>query len=638
MPSLPSTSALRLLQPKKGRAADRYQGKKENRRRSVLPGPRVTGYPKTMAKVTDPKNRTAVCFLLLCSTVFLNAAAALPAQEDGEGQGDTAREQAAAAARQAERAGEIAALQKWFADYQVGAIRLSKQGQLDEPALNAVRSLLAGVSRWNDVDAARLLFEIATVQPRAPGSSDTSMSQVDFYDELRVQRVHTLAREAIAAMDNAAVEEWLLGIAQKNRAEEYEDIATPAGAALRILSLRPGSRAKEALLRGARSLKPEVRVHAVNAMSMAASLDLVPHFFDFARDKEPYVRIAALNGIGRGLAPHTDETVHTSIPEEVQKLRDEALLRLKDALIRDRVWQVRAAARANLVELKSKHVIPVLIQGLETELGLTKDPWALDIRLHRALEKLTGVSMPVGSAASWKDFWKKEAASFAFARAGQAATGSKDQPSRYEKFFNIALESDRVMFVVDFSGSMVENITIKTPGVGTQSDGGDRQTTKAQLVVEELKKMVFTLKDGDMFNIIVFSDDARIWRTRDDGRPALVKMNDDLRDELLGSFLDNLKPAGMTNLYAALGKALDFGGRGLHDKYYGLGYDTLYILSDGAPTAGKVTDTEEILRMVRETNALKRLTIHTITFGELNQLIFLKKLAEENGGRHIHVE
>ncbi len=49
-------------------------------------------------------------------------------------------------------------------------------------------------------------------------------------------------------------------------------------------------------------------------------------------------------------------------------------------------------------------------------------------------------------------------------------------------------------------------------------------------------------------------------------------------------------------------------------------------------------DPKEILRIVRERNALTRLTIHTITFGNLNQLVFLKKLASENGGRHHHIE
>jgi hypothetical protein len=147
-----------------------------------------------------------------------------------------------------------------------------------------------------------------------------------------------------------------------------------------------------------------------------------------------------------------------------------------------------------------------------------------------------------------------------------------------------------------------------------------------------------TLKDGDLFNIIVFGDDVRPWRADKNGRPALVKMNDGHRDDLLGGYLDNLQPSGLTNLYGALEAALSIGGRGLHDKYYGLGYDTLYVLSDGAPTTGKITDTKEILRVVRETNGLKRLSINTITFGNLNQLIFLKTLAAENGGRHIHID
>ena len=45
---------------------------------------------------------------------------------------------------------------------------------------------------------------------------------------------------------------------------------------------------------------------------------------------------------------------------------------------------------------------------------------------------------------------------------------------------------------------------------------------------------------------------------------------------------DSLRPAGATNLYGALNLALDFQGRGLHDKYYELGFDTVYIMSDAS--------------------------------------------------------
>ena len=74
------------------------------------------------------------------------------------------------------------------------------------------------------------------------------------------------------------------------------------------------------------------------------------------------------------------------------------------------------------------------------------------------------------------------------------------------------------------------------------------------------------------------------------------------------------------------------------DKHYALGFDTVYVLSDGAPSYGPVTDKDEIRRLVREANSLKRLTIHAVTFGDKNDTDFLRLLAEENGGRHMHVQ
>jgi len=64
----------------------------------------------------------------------------------------------------------------------------------------------------------------------------------------------------------------------------------------------------------------------------------------------------------------------------------------------------------------------------------------------------------------------------------------------------------------------------------------------------------------------------------------------------------------------------------------------MYVITDGAPTVGAIVDKEEIRRRVRETNRLRRIAIHCVTFGAKNDTDFLGPLAEENGGRHIHVE
>ena len=46
----------------------------------------------------------------------------------------------------------------------------------------------------------------------------------------------------------------------------------------------------------------------------------------------------------------------------------------------------------------------------------------------------------------------------------------------------------------------------------------------------------------------------------------------------------------------------------------------------------------EIRKRVREANQLRKIAIHCITFGDKNDTNFLKPMAEENGGRHIHIE
>src|SRR5690606_14316793 len=321
---------------------------------------------------------------------------------------------------------------------------------------------------------------------------------------------------------------------------------------------------------------------------------------------------------------------------DVAKLRDTAIERIEPVLCRDRVWQVRNAALHALVALRTRHAVPALIAGYESELGRKKDPWAMDVRFHKALRGLTGQSIPLGDARPWKAFWRAEGAALRLRKPGQPGSGqAAGGDDRYGKFFSIDIDSDRVLFVVDFSGSMEEPITLQTE---TTSSKPGTTTTKARLVVEELRKIVLSLPDGSWFNIVVFSDDVRIWRPAREGVPELVRLDDETRDDLLGNFLNALQPRGPTNLHGALDAALGVAGRGLHDKHYALGFDTVYVLSDGAPSYGAVTDKDEIRRLVREANRLKRLTIHCVTFGEKNDTDFLRLLAEENGGRHIHVE
>ncbi len=532
------------------------------------------------------------------------------------------------------QAADIQAFSAWLQQYKVGAFRLVKEGKTDDETVARLDQQMAKIAQWNTLDAAKMLFEAASVEPK-PEKVKSSTELVDFHRELQPWRVQSMACRHLRAMNGTGIVPWLLQMlsAPGVRANKKNQDQTNAAAVLRVLGGHPSAEAQLELVHACRTMPVELRVQAVNSMAKDPTVDLVPTLVDLLRDNEPNVRIAAANAIGTALQPHVDESLGKEPTPAQIALRDQADAKLEDLLIRDPIWQVRSAAAFSLAIQKCKLVIPMLIRGLEAELARKKDPWAMDVRLHRLLEGLTGQSVVRGAIEPWKAFWAREGASFTVkpqSKAGEAPAVA----DKYEKFFDLQVESDRVLFVLDFSGSMAEPVELKARTTGAAPGA---KIIKADLVRSEIKKLVMSLPDGALVNVVVFSDDVRIWR-QEGGRPALVKLDDESRDDLIGSFLDNLRPNGPTNLYDALSTALDFAGRGLHDKYYAAGFDTLYVITDGAPTAGPITDKEEIRRRVREQNQLRKITINCITFGDQNDTSFLKPLAEENGGRHVHVE
>ena len=527
-------------------------------------------------------------------------------------------------------------LRAWLNEYKNGAIRFQKQGKTDTDAIALLEQHMAAVAQRNTFSDAQLLFDLAVVQPQASGAK-TSMEAVDFQREMQPWRVHSMAQAHLRTMTERNVLPWLLKklSAKGIRANVENDDQVHAIAVLRILAGHPSLEAKLELMKACGSMPNELRVHAVNSMARDAELDLVPTLIGLLRDREANIRIAAANAIGTAMQPHVDETEGKNPTGDLLKKRDQVIKQLGRLLVSDKIWQVRSAAAFSLATMRCKAVIPVLIKGLDAELKRKKDPWAMDVRLHKILEGLTGQNVARGGITPWKMFWKQEGASFTV-RPKPLPGQEKQKDDRYKKFFDLTIESDRVLFVLDFSGSMAEPMEIKATGT-TAGGAAGTKTTKAELVVKELKKLVMSLPDGALCNFVVFSNDVRIWRS-EGNRPALIKLDDESRDDLLGNFLDGLRPNGPTNLYDALQAALGFGGRGLYDKYYGAGFDTLYVITDGAPTAGPVTDKLEIRKRVREANQLRKIAIHCITFGDQNDTDFLGPLAEENGGRHIHIE
>ena len=115
--------------------------------------------------------------------------------------------------------------------------------------------------------------------------------------------------------------------------------------------------------------------------------------------------------------------------------------------------------------------------------------------------------------------------------------------------------------------------------------------------------------------MIVFETDIRLWRK------SLTPLGPGAR-KALEAFLAEQTPKGSTNLFEALEAALRL-----------KGVETIYLLSDGSPTAGRLTDDDEILEAALDLNRETRAAIHCVSLGGDSRL--LRRLSEATMGTYV---
>ena len=206
--------------------------------------------------------------------------------------------------------------------------------------------------------------------------------------------------------------------------------------------------------------------------------------------------------------------------------------------------------------------------------------------------------------------------------------------------------SKRMVFLIDISGSMEGkaetdvngNIIASTTNyVGTKvanKVGGlagkvianqtSNQLTKLGKAKKELIPTIRGLSDDCYFTIFIFENRVTRWRK------SLLQATT-ANKNLAIAYINKLHSGGGTNIYSSLEKAFELSVK--NDETSKL--ETIYLLSDGSPTAGKVTNPTGILSAVQSWNTNKAVTIHTIGLGEDCDKEFMKKLADENNGQFI---
>lgn len=338
--------------------------------------------------------------------------------------------------------------------------------------------------------------------------------------------------------------------------------------------------------------------------------------------------LAAVPGHGSGkalrelaLAPDRDVRVRTAAVAACAARREAGVALDCIAILGegpDR-WVVIAAAIDALRRLHVREAVDPLIAFLGREdLGRLRED------AHRALRSLTAQQHGPYQQ-PWKDWWQDAKDAFVMPPTPADAL-SLSAPGKGVTFYGITTFSDRILFVLDVSGSMLDPARAEGTTGAAGADG-----RKIDLARKELNAALAMLDAKKTFDCIFFGHRVvRLLGQMTPGATATV--------ERARRFAGELEPTGGTNIHDALEAAFRAAGAGAGMSTTGptnLVADTIFFMTDGTPTAGKLLDPDRILETVAEWNRTARLTIHTVAVGDECDAKFLEKLARENGGQFV---
>lgn len=306
----------------------------------------------------------------------------------------------------------------------------------------------------------------------------------------------------------------------------------------------------------------------------------------YAASPERDVRNAAIEALGRTKDPD-------NLPTVVQALQHED-------------WSTRLSAMRAVEHMRLPEGVGALCQRIGSEEG------RMQVEFSETLFRLTG--KPYGqNARQWEEWWKNEGAGFQpvdeekLRQLEQEGEARRLKSVSRSEFFGIRIESHRVIFVLDVSGSM--NEALRGQYVGEKGE------LRIDVAKRELLKAIDSLDRNTFFNIVTFSTAVRPWRDR------IAEKTEEVVVEAK-TFVNRLGADGGTNLFGSLELAFN-------DP----DVDTIYVLSDGEPSVGTETDQLGIRQRVAEWNKHRGIVIHSIAVG--GSFDVLEWLAQDTGGTYV---
>ena len=379
-------------------------------------------------------------------------------------------------------------------------------------------------------------------------------------------------------------------------------------AAVRSLGILELSVTRPTIERACESEDAPVRLaaaFALHAMGPTRSLEPICDAMERERDGRVAERLAsAAHAI---LSRHVDECD--------TKLVRRAVHSALTMLGKTGDWRADLAVVELCEAFRNRSAVEPLIEILER---FETDPEGIDKgrisgvlrkRTHDALQTLTGARIPADSPADWRAFWDRVHPEFVLANQPE-----RDEGQTFAGFFGIPIAGTRVVFVIDRSGSMREPF----------GNGG----TRHEQARTELLQAAAALPSDARFKVITFGDRAKPWR-HDFSSPNEANFRA-LRDTLR-----RRGAKGATDLYGGLARALEIEAAKFGERYPSP-VDEIFLLSDGAPSAGEIVSPSRILSAVREANEHRQVRIHTVFIGNsASAADFMQTLATENHGQFV---
>ena len=323
----------------------------------------------------------------------------------------------------------------------------------------------------------------------------------------------------------------------------------------------------------------------------------------------------------------------------------EALEGLVKRLGDSRVEVVLAAIRW-LGKAQSPKAVSALIKLLAREEKRPHGRVYLDTK--KVLEDTTGESLQL--AADWKNYWsaRQDGVPVKSSSSGRT-TRLRKKPA---EFFNIKIDSDRIVFILDVSSSMEKKdprvIRKKKKRSRTKLRESQKGSTRVRKrkereeepkieeidpkkisvnrqrmyrVKKELKKTLERLPRSTRFTILTFSHELEFM-----GGTSRLLAATSTNKRKAKDFVDKMQPWGYTWTDTALSMAFK------EVK----GVDTIILLTDGQPRRNdtELIPVESVYRRLVKMNRFRKVRIHTVGFFQAgsNFKNFVRKVAADHDG------